>query len=136
MLEWANAWQGSYKEKGNSPFNAAQKSYYGSLLRTEAGLRFYEIFYFDSWNFTLQEKVCYVNAQSFNAGRVNAFIVGSPGSFTVETLSSAQNLGVAQLAMSFDPIKASYPKTTLSYQGEFSGRYQSHQCNLELSWQF
>lgn len=136
MLDWANAWQGSYKEKGDSPFNAAQKSQYGSLLRTEAGLRFYEIFYFNSWNFSLQEKIGYVNTQSFNAGKVHAFLVGSPGAFTVETLSSAQNLGVAQLAMSFDPIDARYPETTLFYQGEFGQQYQSHQVNLELTWQF
>jgi outer membrane autotransporter protein len=136
MLDWANAWQESYKEKGDSPFNAAQKSHYGSLLRTEAGVRFYETFPFDSWNFSVQEKISYVNTHSFHAGRVNAFLVGSPGAFTVETLASAQNLGVAQLAMSFDPINAYYPKTTLFYQGEFGRRYQSNQLNIELAWQF
>ncbi len=136
MLDWANAWQESYKEKGSGPFNAAQKSYYGSLLRTEAGFRFYETFFFDSWNFTIQEKISYVNTQSFNAGKVKAFLVGSPGAFTVETLSSAQNLGVAQLAMSFDPRSDGYPITTLFYQGEFGSKYQSHQLNLELAWQF
>ena len=136
MLDWANAWQGSYKEHGNSPFNASQKSYYGSLLRTEAGFRFYETLFFTSCNFSIQEKISYVNTQSFNAGKVNALLVGSPGSFTVETLSSAQNLGVAQLAMSFDPLNVRYPTTTLFYQGEFSSQYQSHQFNIELAWQF
>lgn len=136
MLDWANAWQGSYKEKGDGPFNAAQKSYYGSLLRTEAGVRFYETFFFTSWNLSFQEKVSYVNTQSFNGGKVNAFLVGSPGSFTVETLSSAQNLGVAQVAMTIDPLKVRYPTTTLFYQGEFGTQYQSHQINLELAWLF
>ncbi|MBX7067450.1 MAG: autotransporter domain-containing protein [Parachlamydiales bacterium] len=136
MLDWANAWQESFKEKGDSPFNAAQKSQYGSLLRTETGLRFYQILFFDSWNFSIQEKISYVNTQSFNSGRINAFLVGSPGSFTVETLSSAQNLGLAQLAMSFDPENASYPKTTFFYQGEFGERYYSNQFNIELAWQF
>ncbi len=136
MLDWANAWQGSYKEHGNSPFNAAQKSYYGSLLRTEAGLRFYETFFFEFWNFSIQEKVSYVNTHSFNAGKVNAFLVGSPGSFTVETLSSAQNLGVAQMAMTFDPVNGRYPASTLFYQGEFGSQYQSHQFYVELAWEF
>ncbi len=136
MLDWANAWQGSYKEHGDSPFNTSQKSYYGSLLRIEAGLRFYETFFFTSYNFSIQEKISYVNTQSFNAGRVNAFLVGSPGSFTVETLSSAQNLGVAQLALSFDPLNARYPTTTLFYQGEFGSQYQSHQLNIEFGWHF
>jgi uncharacterized protein with beta-barrel porin domain len=136
MLDWANAWQESYQEKGDSPFNAAQKAYYGSLLRTEAGLRLYETFFFQSWNLGIQEKISYVNTQSFNAGKVNAFLVGSSGSFTVETLSSAQNLGVGQLAISFDPLNACYPTSTLFYQGEFGRQYQSHQLNLELAWQF
>lgn len=136
MLDWANAWQESYTEKGDSPFNASQKSFYGSLLRTEAGLRFYETLFFDSWNLTFQEKISYVNTQSYNAGKVRAFLVGAPGSFTVETLSSAVNLGVAQLAMSFAPLYSHFPITTLLYQGEFSEKYQSHQINLDLAWQF
>ena len=136
MLDWANSWQKSYKEKGDSPFNASQKSFHGSLLRTEAGLRFYETLFFDSWNLTFQEKISYVNTQSFNAGKVKAFLVGAPGSFTVETLSSAANLGVAQFAMSFTPLQLHFPTTTLFYQGELSPKYQSHQINLELAWQF
>lgn len=136
MLDWANGWQKSYTEKGNSPFNIFQKSYYGSLLRTEAGFRFYETLFFDAWNFSVQEKLSYVNTQSFDGGRVNAFLVGSPGSFSVETLSSAQNLGVVQLALTFDPIKAAYPKVNCFYQGEFGKQYRSHQVNLELAWQF
>ncbi len=136
MLDWANAWQESYREKGDGPFNVAQKAYYGSLLRTEAGLRLYETFFFQSWNFGIQEKISYVNTQSFSGGKVHAFLVGSPGSFTVETLSSAQNLGVGQLAMSFDPLNARYPTSTLFYQGEFGTQYQSHQINIELAWQF
>lgn len=136
MLDWANAWQESYQEKGDSPFNAAQKAYYGSLLRTEAGFRFYETLFFKSWNFSIQEKISYVNTQSFNGGKVNAFLVGSSGSFTVETLSSTQNLGVAQFAMSFDPLNACYPTSTFFYQGEFGVQYQSHQFNIELGWQF
>lgn len=136
MVDWANAWQEGFKEKGNSPFNVDQKSSHGSLLRTEAGLRFCETLFFQSWNFTIQEKLSYVNTQSFQAGKVNAFLVGSPGAFTVETLTSAQNLGVAQLAMTFDPVNGRYPTTTLFYQGEFGSRYQSHQLNIELAWRF
>jgi hypothetical protein len=74
--------------------------------------------------------------QSFNAGSVNAFLVGSPGLFTVEMLSSAQNLGAAQLAITFDPLRARYPISTLFYQGELGSKYQSHQANVELAWQF
>jgi len=136
MLDWANAWQGSYKEKGNGPFNAAQKAHHSSLLRTEVGLRVFENIFFDSGNLIFQEKGSYVNTQSFGAGKVNAFLVGSPGSFTVETLASAQNLGALQLSMIFDPLNACYPTSTIFYQGEFGMQYQSHQVNLEFAWSF
>ena len=136
MLDWANAWQDSYKEKGATPFNAAQKSHHASLLRSEAGLRLSEIYFYHSWNLIFQEKASYVNTHSFSAGRVNAFLVGSPNSFTVETLTSAQNLGVIQLLATLSPLEACYPLTTIFYQGEFGGSYQSHQINLELAWNF
>jgi len=136
MLDWGNAWQSGYHEKGSGPFNAAQKHHYSSLLRTEVGLRLFETFLFDSWNLVLEEKASYVNTESFHTGRVHAFLIGSPGAFTVTTLNSSQNLGVAQFAMTFDPLNSAYPITTLFYQGEFSPMYKSHELNLELSWNF
>ncbi len=136
MVDWANAWQGSYKEKGSGPFITEQKHHYASLLRTEVGFRFYEILFFECWNLVFQEKGSYVNTQSFGAGKVNAFLIGSPGSFTVETLSSAQNLGVAQFMMIFAPHNPRYPSSTIFYQGEFGTKYQSHQLNLEFAWNF
>jgi len=136
MLDWANAWQESYKEKGDGPFNAGQKGHHASLLRTELGFRLSEILYYRSWNVIFQEKMSYVNAHSFGAGRVNAFLVGSPNSFTVETLTTDQNLAVAQFLLTFAPRKAAAPITTIFYQGEFGGSYQSHQLNFELGWNF
>lgn len=136
MVDWANNWQDSYREKGSGPFNAGQKSYHASLLRTEAAIRFNEVMFFNCWNLIIEEKAGYVNIQSFNAGKVRAFLVGSPGSFTVETLTNAQNLGVAQLLFTFAHMKPSLPITTVFYQGEFGSGYKSHQVNLELAWNF
>ena len=136
MLDWVNAWQQRYQEKGDGPLNIEQKAHYSSFLRTETGLRFYEAFSFDTWRFILEEKIGYVNKTPFGVGRVNAFIVGSPGSFTVETLSSSQNLGVAEISFIFEPMNQNYPYGSISYQGEFNGSFQSHQANLEASWDF
>ena len=49
MLDWVNAWQKSYKETGTGPFKAGQKSHYSSFLRSECGMRVYELTAFDSW---------------------------------------------------------------------------------------
>jgi hypothetical protein len=136
MADWAHAWQRKYKEHGSGPFNISQGSHHGSLLRSEGSVRFIETFFFRTWNLILQEKGGYVNVHSFNAGRLHAFIVGSPGSFTVETLNTSQNLGVAQLSITGAPYRCCFPATTLFYQGEFGSHYQSHQLNLELAWSF
>lgn len=136
MLDWVNAWQNRYQEKGNGPFNAEQKGHYSSLLRFEIGCRFFESFSFDSWKLILEEKASYVHTASFQVGRITAFLVGSPGFFTVETLSAQQNLGVAELSFIFEPVDRKYPYGSFSYQGEFGGNYQSHQANLEVSWDF
>ncbi len=136
MLDWVSNWQGHYKEHGSGPFNAGQKRHYSSFLRSETGVRVYETFLYDNWNFILEEKVSYVNKKPFKVGRVNAFLVGAPGSFTVETLTTTQNLGVAELEFIFQPHKKRYPTTTLTYQGEFGSMYQSHLMSLELSWNF
>jgi uncharacterized protein with beta-barrel porin domain len=136
MVDWANAWQRSYKEKGSGPFNAGQKSHYSSLLRSEVSLRVYETIFFDAWNLIFQEKAGYVNVHSFKTGNVNAFLVGSPGTFTVTTLTGSQNLGVAEFAMIFAPDNSNYPTGTLFYQGEFGSKYQSHQVAIELAWDF
>ena len=136
MLDWVNAWQMTYKERGNSPFNAGQKAYYSSLLRTEVGLRFYQTLYFQKWLCTFEEKGSYVNKAPFEVGRMTAFLVGSPGSFTVETLTQLQNLGVVEAALIFEPVDQSYPYGSLSYQGEFCPSYQSHQISGEVSWDF
>ncbi len=136
MVDWANSWQHHFKEKGSGPFNAGQKSHYSSLLRSEASLRLYETIFFHHWSLIFQEKAGYVNLHSFKAGRVNAFLVGSPGTFTVNTLGKSQNLGVAELAMIFAPRNARYPTGTIFYHGEFGSKYQSHQAALELAWDF
>ena len=136
MLDWANVWQNSFKERGKGPFNVGQKSHYGSLLRTEASLRVYETFFFDSWSLIVQEKAGYVNAQAFGVGKVHAFLVGSPNAFTVETLSSNQNLGVAEFEMVFAPCNTRYPTSTIFWQGEFGSKFQSQQVSLEFSWNY
>lgn len=136
MVDWANNWQHHYKEKGSGPFNAGQKSLYSWLLRTEASLRLYETIFFDKWDLTFLEKGGYVHVQTHNTGKVNAFLVGSPGSFTVSTLTKNQDLAVAEFGMIFSPHRPIYPSCLIFYQGEFSHQYKSHQVGLELSWDF
>lgn len=137
MADWVNTWQKRYKEKGSGPFNSAVIAQHSSFLRTEVGFRFYEGFLFSSWMFLLEEKLSFVNKTPFHVGTVTGFLVGSPGSFTLETLSSSQNLGAVEISFLFEPFDDRYPYGSVSYQGEFNdGSYQSHQATFEASWHF
>ena len=136
MLDWISNWQGSYKEKGSGPFNAGQKNHYSSFLRSEAGGRFYQTVRYCTWNLVFQEKVGYVNKKPFNVGTVNAFLVGAPGSFTVETLTTPQNLCVAELQMIFESNDPKGAYGSIDYQLEYGSMYQSHVVSLNVNWSF
>jgi hypothetical protein len=82
------------------------------------------------------EKLSYVNKLPFQTGSVTAFLTGSPGSFTVETLTGTQNLGVGQFELIFNPTKRKLPRLALGYQGEFGSKFQSHQVLLSLEKTF
>ena len=115
---------------------AGQKVHYSSLLRVEAGARFYQTISCRTWRLSFQEKGSYVYKKSFHVGRMNAFLVGAPGTFVVETFTTPQNLGVVEFGMIFEPIDRRYPYGTVTYQGEFGSSSQSHQVSLELAWNF
>ena len=136
MVDWVNIWQPHYEERGSSPFNASQKSHYSSLLRTEVGLRLYEVLALDSGRLTFEEKGSYVFRQPFEIGSTTAFLVGSPGLFTVETLTAQDHLGAVEVSCLYEPANPKSPSGSISYQGEFSSSYQSHQLTLEAAWDF
>ncbi len=135
MFDWANNWQGSYKESG-SPMRFGQKHHYSSLLRSELGTRFYQTITYDTWNLVIEEKISYVNRKPFNMGNGRFFVVGSPDTFTVETLSTPQNLGGIELSFLFESNEPCKPYTFIDYKGEFGSMYQLHLLVLTCGWSF
>lgn len=138
MVDWANNWQRRYHEKGKSPFNIVQESQYSSFLRSEAGLRLYERLNFCHWNLIFEESVSYVNRTPFNVGKIKACLAGCgcSGSFTVETLNGSKSLVACEFSTIFRPVDFAYPYGSITYYGEFTHGYQSHQATLEISWDF
>ncbi|QVL58243.1 MAG: autotransporter outer membrane beta-barrel domain-containing protein [Simkaniaceae bacterium] len=136
MMDWANNWQRRYQEKGKSPFNIVQNSHHSSFLRSEAGFRMYERVNFCFWNLIFEESVSYVNRTPFSVGKVKAHLVGCPGSFTVETLNGSKNLVACEFSTIFRPVDFAYPYGSVTYYGEFTHGYQSHQLTMEISWDF
>lgn len=136
MVDWVNNWQHRYQEKGKSPFNIVQESHHSSFLRSEGGLRLYERWNFCYWNLIFEESVSYVNRTPFGVGKMKAHLAKCSGSFTVETLQGSKSLVACEFSTIFRPVDFAYPYGSITYYGEFTHGYQSHQATLEISWDF
>lgn len=136
MIDWVACWENGFEEHGVGRLNMGQRGRFCSLLRNELGFRFQETLAYDWGSLTLREKSSYVYQKTFHTGVISAYLVGSAGSFTVTTLTGAQNLGVCEFEALFVPENQNYPYATLSYQGEFGSRYQSHQGMASLGLDF
>ncbi|MGB7978390.1 MAG: autotransporter outer membrane beta-barrel domain-containing protein [Chlamydiales bacterium] len=137
MVDWANSWQDSFREKGRSGLNISLNSQYSSLLRSEIGVRFYETLKYGWGCLKIEEKASYVNKAPFHTDPGTAAFIGAFSSFGVETFSSSvQNLGLAQIAFHFTPSHPKYPYGSIDYQGEFGSSFQSHLLVLELGQSF
>lgn len=135
MGDWVGNWEGSFFEHGAGDYNMGQKDRFCSFLRAESGLRFHQVIEFECGNrLVIREKGSYAYQKAFNTGRITAFLIGSPGSFTVDTLTGSQNLGVFEFLALYNTISGAY--TELRYQGEFGSNYLSNQAMLEIGYNF
>ena len=134
--DWVANWERGLHEHGAGVLNMGQKGRFCSLIRGETGIRFHEIVQICWGQIVFREKISYAYQKAFRTGSINAFLVGAPGSFTVNTLTGAQNLGVAEFSVLFVASNSKTPYIDLRYQGEFGSRYQSHQGIIEIGKDF
>ncbi len=132
MADWVANWEKGFKEHGAETLNMGQKGRFCSLFRGETGFRLNQIAKFDWGRIVFLEKLSYAYQKAFHTGTITTFIVGVPGSFSVATLTGAQNLGVGEFSMLFIFNNPDAPYVNFRYQGEFSSHYQSHQAVLEI----
>lgn len=95
------------------------------MLRTEAGFNGYVTRSYQGGVFIARGKVSYVYKKPHHVGQVNAAIVGAPGSFTVESFTSAQNLVSPSLELFWQSKWGGYLSVT--YDGEYGSGYTSNQ---------
>lgn len=137
LFDFANGWQNHFHEHGKSGFNIVLNSQHTSLLRSETGLRFYEILQYCWGNVILEEKGSYVNRAPIHMGTGRAYFIGSISSFQVETFEqSVQNLGCIEIHAKMTPHNSRYPYCSFGYQGEFGQSFQSHLIDLEVGMKF
>jgi autotransporter-associated beta strand protein len=136
QFDCAINWQESYQEHGAGSFNMSQQSQTSELLRSEAGLRFYQSKETDWGAWRIMEKISYVNLKTFNTGTVTSSIVGGSGFFTVESFRGTQNLGSAGLEFLWRFGKRKPVDFSLVYDGQMGSRYMSHEGMAKLSKDF
>lgn len=105
---------------------------FAHLFAVKPVFRLHEIIEFCWGRLVIREKGSYAYQKAFHTGHISAFLVGSPGSFTVTTLTGAQNLGVCKFSMLFISANCKMLYFDLRYQDEFDSQYQSHQGILEI----
>jgi len=136
MVDWAVNWENKFSESGAGEFDISQKRQISSMVRAEAGLRFYETAE-RSWGlFLVREKIGYVYKRPFGTGKVTSSLVGFSGFFTVESLQDVQNLispGV-ELLWKFKRMKGT--TFSLTYEGEYCKKYQANELFLKIVQDF
>ena len=136
MIDLVACWEHGFQEHGAGRLNMGQNNRFCSLLRNELGIRFNETLLYAWGTVTFREKGSYVYQKAFHTGVIRAFLVGSAGSFVVSTLTGAQNLGAVEFETLLVPVNKRRPYGSISYQGEFGSRYQSHQGMVTIGMDF
>jgi len=129
-------WQRGYQEHGSSSFNATQKRNNSSMIRSETGLKFFEMWEKGWGSFMMKEQVAYVFEKPYGIGSVKTSLVGTPSSFTVTAVN--QNLNLATVGMDFicSIGKRNPLEIALGVKGEFGSNYQLGELVLEATKKF
>jgi hypothetical protein len=135
MADYVGCWEHGANESGSTPLNFGQKDRYCSLVRGEAGLRLQEILSYCWGSITFKEKGSYAYQKALHSGKINAFLIGSPGSFTVSTLTTAQNLGVGEVEALFKPKNTNF-YASLAFHTEIGSKYQAYQGMVRIDKDF
>ena len=136
MVDWANSWQKSYRETG-TPLVLDVPSRHASLLKCEAGLRFYETITIKTLQILLVEKASYINQTPFNMGDETVTFVGSDIPFPAAIGGTrTQNLAGIEVHCWFVPLKVKSFYGSIDAQGEFGSSFQSYLASFTIGRRF
>lgn len=136
-LNWITCFENDFSEHGNANYlNMKQENRTCSFFQNDLGLRVQETLTYGWGELIFREKGSYMYQKSFN-NTVTASLLTNPGStFSVSTLTGAQNLGVAELEIWILPHNHRYPYGSISYEGQFGASYQANSGLLRLAIDF
>lgn len=135
-FDWVVNFEGSLREQGANNLNMYQKPHTSSMLQSEAGVRFYQLFCKTFGQFGIKEGISYINRAPFSTGQVTAAIFGSPQFVTLQSFTKVQNLGTLNLELLADVGKKRDVSISLGYEGQFGSEYISNEILLRIAKQF
>lgn len=137
MCDYINNWQKKCDEKGILEMNLLGPSQYGSLLRTEAGIRFYESLIMSWGKLMIMQKGSYIQQTPFYNSSPSPLFIGPQPTFSIDTGSlSSQNLAAIELRCSFLPSNPHTPYITIDLQAELGSKMQSYFSSCQIGKDF
>lgn len=133
-FDWPVLFTSSLQETGAAPLNMHVRSQTSSMFRSVLGVNFYEEIERQWGICAARQALSYVYQKPFSVGKVSSFIVGQPGSFTVETFLHAQHL--------FSPVAEFFLQRnnglfgSVTYVGEFGSGYFANEVLGKIGFIF
>jgi len=132
QFDLAVNWQSSFQERGAGPFDFKQDSQTAEFLRSEAGFRAYQSNCTNWGEWTILEKLSYVNKKTFHTGTVFSAISGTSTFFTLDSFRGTQNLASGGLEILFRFGQSKPVSFTLSYNAEVGSKYMSQEALFQI----
>ena len=125
--------ENSYSEKGAEFLSMKINGRTSSILRSEAGVRFYQEWVGEWGSCILKETLAYINKQPFSVGAMTAAVVGAPATFTVSSFRHNQSLIAPGIEFLY---RKKNTMLSLGYDGEFGSGYTSNEVQLRFGEYF
>ncbi len=121
----------SFSESKADPLNMDQEKSFPQLLRSEAGINWYQLCRTFLGDMIFRETLSYVNKQPFRVGWIDARIVGYPPGFTVDSFTYDQSLISPGFEFLYRAEQGSF--FSFTYKGEFQWNLSHYISNYVLA---
>lgn len=130
----ATNFEDGYDEHGGGELNMEQQAHTSSLMQFQLGSNFYQSWRKEWGLLFLRETLSYIYQKAINAGNVNASIVGAPNTFAVVSSNSVNNLFSPAFEIFYRSNNNAFG--SLTYQGQFNGKYQMNEVMIQAGYFF
>jgi uncharacterized protein with beta-barrel porin domain len=130
--DFANTFDQSYDETDGVPYNMAVPKRHSSMLQGEGGFSAYWSHMYTKSLLTIIGRASYIYRKPLSTGSIRTSIVGYPGSFSVVSFTTTENILSPNLELLWKTRRGYY--FSLMYDGQFSldSQYMSNELAIKL----